>query len=149
MRRRRGLFARCSARRTRARPRRRSPGPFASCSSRPRNSGRSSASLTTCTGARRHSWIWSNMSPICPALLAARLDQLEPAERSVLERGAIEGQVFHESAVQALSDDEARLSARLIALVRKDLVRPERSEVPGEDAYRFRHVLIRDAAYDA
>src|SRR6266851_5070601 len=87
--------------------------------------------------------------PTIQALLAARLDQLEPAERSVLERGAIEGQVFHESAVQALSDDETRLAERLTALVRKDLVRPERSQVPGEDAYRFRHLLIRDAAYDA
>src|SRR6185436_11647536 len=37
------------------------------------------------------------------ALLAARLDQLDPDERSVLERGAVEGEVFHRGAVQALS----------------------------------------------
>ena len=37
------------------------------------------------------------------ALLAARLDQLGEAERSVLERGAVEGEVFHRGAVQALT----------------------------------------------
>jgi class 3 adenylate cyclase len=33
--------------------------------------------------------------PTLQALLAARLDQLESAERSVLERGAVEGEIFH------------------------------------------------------
>jgi class 3 adenylate cyclase/tetratricopeptide (TPR) repeat protein len=83
------------------------------------------------------------------ALLAARLDQLDPEERSVLERGAVEGRVFHRGAVQALSDGQSQLSGRLVALVRKDLVQPEPSLVPGDEAYRFRHILIRDAAYDA
>ena len=40
--------------------------------------------------------------PTVQALLAARLDQLDGEERSVLERGAVEGQVFHRGAVQAL-----------------------------------------------
>ena len=39
--------------------------------------------------------------------------------------------------------------ARLTSLVRKELVRPDKSELPGEDAFRFRHLLVRDAAYDA
>ena len=43
--------------------------------------------------------------PTLQALLAARLDQLETAERSVLERGAIEGEIFHRGAVQALAPD--------------------------------------------
>ena len=47
------------------------------------------------------------MPPTIQALLAARLDQLEPAERGVLERGAVEGQVFHRGAVAALTPDEA------------------------------------------
>src|SRR5262249_39490635 len=34
-------------------------------------------------------------------------------------------------------------------LLRKDLIRPTASSLPGEDAYRFRHLLIRDATYDA
>ena len=41
------------------------------------------------------------------------------------------------------------MTPRLAALVRRDLVRPDRPQLPREDAYRFRHLLIRDAAYDA
>ena len=87
--------------------------------------------------------------PTIQALLAARLDQLDPTERGVLERGSVEGRVFHRGAVQALSPAEAELGEPLTALVRRELVRPDRAQLPGEDAYRFRHLLIRDAAYDA
>ncbi len=83
------------------------------------------------------------------ALLAARLDQLGPSERRVLERGSVEGEVFHRGAVAALGRGEARLDDSLTALVRKDLVRPEQPQLVGEDGYRFRHLLIRDAAYEA
>ena len=53
------------------------------------------------------------MPPTIQALLAARLDQLDAAERGVLERGAIEGRIFHRGAVQALAPDEPQLMARL------------------------------------
>ena len=86
--------------------------------------------------------------PTIQALLAARLDQLDPAERSVLERAAVAGRVFHQSAVQALCDGEQHMTTRLVALVRQELIEPHRAQIPGEDAYRFRHQLIRDAAYD-
>jgi len=85
--------------------------------------------------------------PTIKALLAARLDQLEPAERGVLERGAVEGQLFHSAAVEALADGP--VEGQLVQLVRKELVRPDRPQLPASDAYRFRHLLIRDAAYDA
>jgi tetratricopeptide (TPR) repeat protein len=87
--------------------------------------------------------------PTIQALLAARLDQLEAAERGVLERGAVEGRIFHRGAVQALAPEEPQVTERLTSLVRKELVRPDRAQLPGEDAFRFRHLLIRDAAYDA
>jgi len=77
------------------------------------------------------------------ALLSARLDGLSAEERVVLECGAVEGQVFRRSAVAALA--EGGVDAQLTALVRKELLRPE----PADDGYRFRHLLIRDAAYDA
>jgi class 3 adenylate cyclase/tetratricopeptide (TPR) repeat protein len=83
------------------------------------------------------------------ALLAARLDQLPAEERAALERGAVEGQVFHRSAVAALAPDDPDVPSRLMGLVRKELVRPSRALLPGDDAFRFRHLLIRDAAYDA
>ncbi len=87
--------------------------------------------------------------PTIQALLAARLDQLDSAERSVLECGAVEGRIFHRSAVEALDPEGPQLSQRLVSLVRKELLRPDESQLPGDDAFRFRHLLIRDAAYDA
>jgi class 3 adenylate cyclase/tetratricopeptide (TPR) repeat protein len=87
--------------------------------------------------------------PNLQALLAARLDQLDPAERSILECGAVEGEIFHRGAVQALTADEAPVTPRLAALVRKQLIRPDRPQIRGDDGFRFRHLLLRDAAYDA
>lgn len=81
------------------------------------------------------------------ALLAARLDQLDPAERRLLERAAVEGEVFHRGAVQALAPEERQVTPRLAALVRKQLIRPQKAQLPGEDGFRFRHLLFRDAAY--
>jgi class 3 adenylate cyclase/tetratricopeptide (TPR) repeat protein len=86
--------------------------------------------------------------PTLQTLLAARLDQLETSERTVLERGAVEGAIFHRGAVQALSP-ETPVTPRLAALVRKELIRPTKALLAGEDGFRFRHILIRDAAYDA
>ena len=87
--------------------------------------------------------------PTIQALLAARLDQLDPSERHVLERGSVEGEVFHRGAVEALVKDETPVDRHLLALVRKDLLRPENAQLAGEEGYRFRHLLIRDAAYEA
>ncbi|HEY6962428.1 MAG TPA: adenylate/guanylate cyclase domain-containing protein [Gaiellaceae bacterium] len=90
-----------------------------------------------------------SVPPTIQALLAARLDQLPDAERAALERGAVEGQVFHRSAVAALAPTDADVSTHLGGLVRKELVRPSAATLPDDDAFRFRHLLIRDAAYDA
>jgi len=87
--------------------------------------------------------------PTIQALLAARLDQLDPHERVVLERGSVEGNVFHRGVVEALAPEEHEVPRRLMSLVRKELVRPDRAQLSGDDAFRFRHLLIRDAAYDA
>ena len=70
-------------------------------------------------------------------------------ERRVLERGSVEGEIFYRGGVQALAPEETQVTTRLAALVRQQLVRPDRSQLAGDDGYRFRHLLIRDAAYDA
>ncbi|HJX49158.1 MAG TPA: adenylate/guanylate cyclase domain-containing protein, partial [Gaiellaceae bacterium] len=87
--------------------------------------------------------------PTIQALLGARLDRLEPLERSVLERAAVAGREFWRGAVSALSPENERsaVGTTLLSLVRKELVRPEPSAVVGDDGFRFRHALIRDAAY--
>jgi class 3 adenylate cyclase/tetratricopeptide (TPR) repeat protein len=84
------------------------------------------------------------------ALLAARLDQLDPGERQVLECAAVEGEIFHRGAAQALADGgDGQVTPRLAALVRRGLIAPCRAHLAGEDGFRFRHLLIRDAAYEA
>ena len=85
------------------------------------------------------------------ALLAARLDSLGPAERTVVERASVEGRLFHRGSVTELvpADVRTNVGAVLLALVRKEFVRPDRAQFPGDDGYRFTHVLLRDAAYEA
>lgn len=85
--------------------------------------------------------------PTIAALLAARLELLPAAERETLAVAAVVGRFFSAEAVVALAGDGAR--ARLEALERKDLIRSQRVPFTQEDAYRFRHILIRDAGYDA
>jgi len=90
-----------------------------------------------------------SVPPTIQALLAARIDQLPRPEREALERGAVEGQVFHRGAVEALSADGMTVAGHLLRLVRKELVRPSAAMVAGDEAFRFRHLLIRDATYEA
>ncbi len=89
--------------------------------------------------------------PTIHALIAARLERLRPEERDLLERAAIEGQVFHQRVVRALGVDPpaSELQATLATLTRKELIRPHPATIDGDDAFSFRHMLIRDAAYDA
>jgi class 3 adenylate cyclase/tetratricopeptide (TPR) repeat protein len=91
------------------------------------------------------------LPPALHALLAARLDLLGADERSLLERGAVEGEVFHLGSVLALAPDLSRAEAQSVLheLLRRDLLRPEKPGLAGEEAVRFRHELIRDAAYES
>ena len=81
-------------------------------------------------------------------IVAARLDALPSAERAVLVDAAVQGKVFWRGAIGCIPDDE-KLSDVLAALERRDLIRRERvSAIEGEHQYSFKHVLIRDVAYD-
>jgi tetratricopeptide (TPR) repeat protein len=88
--------------------------------------------------------------PTVQALLASRLEQLDGTERRVLEGASVVGEVFEWSAVAELVPAELRpdLGGYLMSLVRKEVIRPAPSELSDEDAFRFRHLLIRDAAYE-
>jgi class 3 adenylate cyclase/predicted ATPase len=88
--------------------------------------------------------------PTLQALLAARIDRLAEEERAVIERGSVEGRLFHRGAVAELLAERERgtVGAHLLTLVRKELIRPDRGTIPGDDGFRFGHTLIRDAAYD-
>ncbi len=89
--------------------------------------------------------------PTVSALLSSRLDRLPEPERELLEAASIEGQSFSVGALEALLPDASRdaVPGLLRSLARKELVVAERRPGPGRDGYRFRHILIRDAAYDA
>jgi predicted ATPase/DNA-binding SARP family transcriptional activator/class 3 adenylate cyclase len=88
--------------------------------------------------------------PTIQALLAARLDRLDVNERSVVERAAVVGKVFYEGAVANLVPDELRpaVAESLGTLVRKQLIRPDQPSLGGR-TFLFRHLLIRDAAYES
>ena len=93
----------------------------------------------------------TSIPPTIHALISARLDRLANDERHAIECGAIEGKVFHLGAVQHLTPETGRqqVSAHLLTLVRKDLVAPHSSAFGGDDAFRFRNLVVRDAAYTA
>ena len=91
----------------------------------------------------------ASVPPTIEALLASRLDRLEPSERIVLERAAVIGKDFRRAAVLHLSppDELAGLDSNFRALERKGLVHAVRPARHQEEALRFHHVLIRDVAY--
>jgi predicted ATPase/class 3 adenylate cyclase len=91
-----------------------------------------------------------SIPPSISALLTARLDRLGATERSVIERGAVIGQVFFRGAVEDLAPEGLRAAVvpSLLGLSKKELVRrDEATQFAGQEAYRFLHILIRDAAY--
>jgi class 3 adenylate cyclase len=85
----------------------------------------------------------ASVPPTVEALLAGRIDRLEPEEGALLERAAVAGRQFTRSGVVHLSppQDLAGIDRCLGTLVRRGLVEPI------ESAFRFHHALIRDVAY--
>jgi DNA-binding SARP family transcriptional activator len=89
------------------------------------------------------------LPPTIQALLAARLERLGPGERAVLACAAILGMSFTVPAITELLPEEARapLGRHLQAIVAKGLVEPRRSNTTAEEDFRFRHILVQQAAY--
>ena len=90
-----------------------------------------------------------SIPPTLDALLSSRLDRLAGAERETIERASVEGQTFHRGALQALSPAERApgVESALRALTDKELIRQAQASMAEDHAFRFRHILIRDAAY--
>jgi adenylate cyclase len=83
------------------------------------------------------------------AVLAARLDSLEPFERRLVQQASVVGRTFPEAALAGLARSEGRdLDRALVSLQEKDiLARSVESPMQGEREMAFKHVLIRDVAY--
>ena len=89
--------------------------------------------------------------PTIHALLQARIDSLDTDVRVVMERGSVEGEVFHRGTVAQLAPAAVRdgVETHLATLVRKELIRSTAPQFPADEGFRFRHLLIRDAAYES
>jgi predicted ATPase/class 3 adenylate cyclase len=89
------------------------------------------------------------LPPTILALLGARIDRLPEDERTLLTRASVEGHVFHRETVRELAPLalEPMVDRCLTSLVRRDVIRPESSGSGDDEAFRFRHILFRDAAY--
>ena len=102
-------------------------------------------------------WTWTasddslDAPPTIAAILATRLEHLDRVSRSVLEAASVIGEVFYRDAVVELLDDvdEGAVGSALTTLLRRQLVRPDVSDIAGEDAMRFVHVLVQDVTYNA
>ena len=83
------------------------------------------------------------------AIIAARLDLLEPGDKSLLQAAAVIGRVFWAGGLSFIEDlDINEVRSRLRRLVTRELIRPvRRSSMQGQDEYSFAHVLARDGAY--
>ncbi len=84
------------------------------------------------------------------AVIAARLDTLDPKAKSLLGDAAVIGKVFWAGALTEMGDrDPFATAARLGELVRRELIAPaRRSSMAGEAEYSFGHALVRDVAYE-
>jgi class 3 adenylate cyclase/tetratricopeptide (TPR) repeat protein len=81
-------------------------------------------------------------------VMQARLDDLPPDARQVLQLASVIGQTFWEGAVAVLTGTLPRtLLETLVA--RGIILRDEDSMFPGEQQYTFQHTLYHDVAYDS
>jgi class 3 adenylate cyclase/tetratricopeptide (TPR) repeat protein len=82
------------------------------------------------------------------ALIAARIDHLPAAAKTLLQRASVVGRVFWKGALAHLSPDIEDADGLLDDLLQREfLLREPRSSISGETAFRFKHLLIREVAY--
>jgi class 3 adenylate cyclase/tetratricopeptide (TPR) repeat protein len=82
-------------------------------------------------------------------LIAARLDTTPAPVKHVLQRAAVIGKVFWPEAILAQGPLDGRLDELLTNAARRDLVSElDERGVGGGRAWTFKHILIRDVAYD-
>ncbi len=88
--------------------------------------------------------------PTIQALLAARLDLLQSTERGVIEPASVIGQTFAQAAVAELvpADASPQVPDHLRAIARRELITSSAGTGEDEAAYKFAHILVRDAAYN-
>ena len=102
------------------------PGCANGCSFRPRATRSSWSRCSRCWPTIRDAGAEAVPATLT-ALLAARIDRLEPAERTVLQRASVEGRLFHRGSVAELVRHRRRVRSRIDpARARAERVRPPR-----------------------
>src|SRR5579884_2160759 len=82
------------------------------------------------------------------ALIAARIDRLPAPQRVALQRASVMGRIFMAGALAHLSPEIEDVANCLDELLLRDLIVHEpRATISGEQAFKFKHVLIREVAY--
>ena len=82
------------------------------------------------------------------ALIAARLDALTPAQRSLLQDAAVVGDHFWSGAVASMNTSDVDVEERLRELQRRGMIRRSSTQtIDGQDELSFSHGLVRDVAY--
>lgn len=83
------------------------------------------------------------------AVLAARLDALDPFERQIVQQAAVVGRTFWPSSLESVAQRAGReLAPALASLREKEILVPGDGAALGDEGeLAFRHVLIRDVAY--
>ncbi len=89
------------------------------------------------------------MPPTIQAVLAARLDRLDSAELAIVKAAAVIGKSFSDEAALELAGrrDRSELESQLGALVRKQIIEPDGGRFGGRRTFSFKHILLRDVAY--
>ena len=84
------------------------------------------------------------------ALIAARLDGLDPAERQLLEDASVLGRTFTTRALAAVAGrSESELEPLLASLLRKEILSIQADpRSPERGQYGFLHALVQKVAYD-
>ncbi len=88
--------------------------------------------------------------PGLTALIASRLDALEPDERRLVKECSVFGGSFPRQSIAAISDiDSSEIEVLLSALVRKEVLTVRADKLsPERGQYDFTQSLIRSVAYD-
>src|SRR5207244_4014536 len=87
------------------------------------------------------------------AIFAARLDQLSPTQRRVVEAAAVIGLVFTAEAADAIrtgaeANVDGEVAGIMESLVTTGILEPVELRVTGGAGFGFRHPSLRDVAYD-
>jgi class 3 adenylate cyclase len=111
-----------------------------------RSGGNPFFAIELARGLDRQNGAPENLPDTVQEAVQERLDALQPTERAVLQAAAVAGRAFRPAALRATIDelDPATVETALESLLARDLIMPAES-----GSYTFRHILIRDVAYNA